>query len=139
SGIRFSLGFEPPPAVLVSNVVQSTGRFHDCIRHTVLGIAQYILDDARTFHPCEIMFHLDPDLCQLPVGSFLSLCELSSGWLSFSPGRSSSLPVHSPGIRYPCTRWPPAGRRSLPHRLSFCHGSCRGTFGSSSQSVSPGS
>jgi hypothetical protein len=31
SGIRFSLGFEPPLTVLVSDVVQSTGRFHDCI------------------------------------------------------------------------------------------------------------
>ena len=31
SGIRFSLGFEPPLTVLVSDVVQSTGRFHGCI------------------------------------------------------------------------------------------------------------
>ncbi len=29
------------------------------------------------------MFHFDPNLCQLPVGSLLGLCELSSGWLFF--------------------------------------------------------
>src|SRR6266536_1106063 len=134
----FSLAFGPPLWVLVSNVVQSTGCFHDCIRHAVPGIAQHILDDATAFHSCEIMFHLDPNLCQLPVGSFLSLREVSSGWLFFSPGRFSSLLAHNPGIRYPCTRWPPAGRRSLPHRLSFCRASCRGTFGRGSQSVCPG-
>src|SRR6266446_3220173 len=138
SGIRFSLGFGPPLWVLVSNVVQSTGCFHYCIRHAVLGIAQHVLNDATAFHPCEIMFHLAPNLCQLPVGSLLTLREFSSGWLFFSPGRFSSPPAHSPGIRYPCTRWPPAGRRSLPHRPSFCHASCRGTFGSGSQSASRG-
>src|SRR6266566_1400565 len=65
------------------------------------------------------MFDLDPNLCQLPIGSFLSFREFSSGWLFFSPGRFSSPPAPSLGIRYPCTRWPPAGRRSLPRRLSF--------------------
>src|SRR6266478_3149690 len=93
SGIRFSLGFEPPLWVLVPNVVQSTGCFHDCIRYPVLGIAQHILDVATAFHPCEIMFHLPPNLCQLAVGSFLNLREFSSGWFFFSPGRSSSPPV----------------------------------------------
>src|SRR4029450_544092 len=110
---RFSLGFEPPLWVLVTNVVQSTGCFHDCIRHAVFGVAQHILDDATAFHPCQIMFHLDPNLCQLPVGSLLRPHELSSGWLFFSPGRSSSRPAHSLGIRYLCTGWSPADRRSL--------------------------
>jgi hypothetical protein len=64
--------------------VQSTGRFHDCIGHAILGIAQDILNDARTLCPSEIMFYFDPNLCQLPVGSFLGFCEFSPGWLFFA-------------------------------------------------------
>src|SRR6202022_408047 len=129
SEIRFSLGFGPPLRVLVSNVVQSTGGFHDPIRPPVLGIAQHILDDATAFHPCEIMFDLDPNLCQLPVGFSLSFRPFSSGWLFFSPGRSSFLPAHSLLIRYPYWEWPPAVAGSLPPLPAFCHAPRLGTLG----------
>src|SRR5207244_7100991 len=120
-GIRISLPSEPPLTVFDSNIVQATRCFHDRIRYALFRVAQYVFDDSGAFHPGQIMFHFDPNPCQLPVGSLFSRGEFASAWLFFSPGRFSSLPAHTLGSRYPCTRWPPADRRSSRHRLSFSH------------------
>jgi hypothetical protein len=85
----FSLGFGLALPTFDSEVVQSTGGFHDLIRNAFFGVPENIFDNARALHACQGMLYLDSNACQLSVGLFFSAREFSVRWLFFSPGRSA--------------------------------------------------
>src|SRR5262249_57636334 len=83
-----TLGFKPPLALLDSEVVQPTSRFHDRIRIPLFTISEDVFHDAAAFHPGEGMLHFDPDTCQPPVRALFRRREFALARLFFSPGKS---------------------------------------------------
>src|SRR5258708_22124091 len=104
-------------------IVRGTGNFHDAIRKSGLGVAQYIFDNARTFHTRESMFNTDACARQALITKQLRLRQVMSSRL-FLADKTALGRVYSPESLYPCPERPiwDSGWRS--HRRFSYHGLC---------------